>query len=358
MKAMILAAGLGERLMPLTEQRPKPLFPVVNLPVIRYNLEFLKHHGITDIVINLYHLPRMIEQELGDGSVMGVRITYSYEEELWGTGGGLKLVEPFFADEECFVVMNADILLDCDLEDAIHFHRRHGATATMVLTQHAPIQVYGAVEVDENFAIRNIAGRLEDVRESERTPAVFTGVHILSPRIFEYIPPNINSCINAYAYPKMIRNGEKVLGYLMEGFWSDLGRPETYFAANMSYLDRKISLRHYDPLAHFTLKPAKERSELACLGENVELGSEIEFKPPFIVGHNVKIGDKAHIGPYAIVGDNCQLGKHSQVSEAIVFSGCKVGNRSKVIGMVLGKKHKLRVSSSATKTQVLKAVEE
>ncbi len=355
MKAMILAAGKGTRLLPLTEQVPKPLFPVANLPIIRYNIEFLSHYGFKDIVINLCHLPKNIEQELGDGSVMGVKITYSHETELWGTGGGLKQVESFFRDEEYFVLMNADILIDCDLEDAIHFHRRRDAVATMVLTQEANTNVYGAVEIDENFAIRNIAGRIEDVRESKRTPAVFTGVHVLTPKVFEYIPPNIHSCINEYAYPKMITNRETVLGYPMEGFWADLGKPETYYATNMAYLERKIKFRHYDPLAHFTLKPDKEKAELACLGENVELGAEIRFHPPFIVGHNVRLGDRSQIGPYAIIGDGCQIGKSVGISESIVFPGSKIGNRHRLNRTILSRKIRVKIPDHATNTQILRA---
>ena len=114
MKGMIFAAGRGERLKPMTLEVPKPLFPVVNIPIIRYNIELLKKYGITEIAINLFHLPRLIEQELGDGSSIGVRLTYSHEEELWGTGGGLKRLENYFAQEDCFVAINADILIDCD----------------------------------------------------------------------------------------------------------------------------------------------------------------------------------------------------------------------------------------------------
>lgn len=357
MKAMILAAGKGERLMPLTQNLPKPLFPVANLPIIRYTIEFLKFYGIRDIIINLYHLPRLIEQELGDGSVLGVKITYSFEEELWGTGGGLKKVEKFFKDEECFVVVNADILVDCDLEDVIHFHRRNEATATMVLTQDASTSVYGAVEIDDENSIRNIAGRLDDVRESDRIPAVFTGIHVLSPKIFEYIPPNIFTCINQYAYPKMIGNKEKVIGYLMEGFWADIGRVESFYSTNMVFLDRRISFRYYDPLAHFTLKPSKDTADLVCLGENVELGNEISFNPPIIIGHNVRISDRASIGPYTIVGDGCIIGKQSHVAESIIFAGSKIGNRQKAVGMIIDRKRKLRAPSSAGNTQIMKRLE-
>jgi len=356
MKAMILAAGRGERLNPITQELPKPLVPVANLPIIRYNIEFLKHYGFNDICINVYHLPKQIEQELGDGSVLGVKLTYSYEEELWGTGGGLKQVEDFFKDEEFFVMMNADILIDCDLEDAIHFHRRNDAIATMILTQDAPVSTYGAVEIDDANLIRNIAGRIDDVRETDRIPAVFTGIHILTPRIFEYIPPNINTCINQYAYPKMVQNKEKVMGYMMEGFWADIGKPETYFSTNMLFLDRRVNFRHYDPLAHFTLKPDKETSELVCLGENVELGIEIDFKPPIIVGHNVRIGDKATIGPYVVIGDGCTIGKNAVVTDSVILPMTKVGNKQTVTSQVLDHKRKLKIDSSASNTQILEAM--
>jgi NDP-sugar pyrophosphorylase family protein len=356
MKAMILAAGKGERLLPLTQVTPKPLFPVANWPIIRYNIEFLKHYGFTEIIINVFHLAKQLEQELGDGSAMGARLSYSYEEELWGTGGGLKQVEKFFADEETFVVMNADVLIDFDLEDALHFHKRNEAVATMVLTREASIKTYGAVDIDEDSRVRNIAGRIADVRESDRISAVFTGVHILSPKIFEYIPPNINSCINAYAYPKMIQNKEHVQGYLMEGYWADIGRPETYFQTTMNVLDRKVRFRHYDPLASFTLKPNKDKAEWSVLGESVELGAEIEFLPPFMVGHNVRIGDKAKIGPYTVIGDGTVIGKNAVVSDSIIFPGCKVGNRQKVMGAIVNKKKLLRVSQAGSKTQTMEAV--
>lgn len=357
MKAMILAAGKGERLLPLTQMLPKPLFPVANWPIIRYNIEFLKHYGFTEIMVNLYHLGKQIEQELGDGSAMGARLSYSHEKELWGTGGGLKQVERFFADEECFVVINADVLIDFDLADALHFHMRNKSDATMVLTRDASIKTYGAVEIDEESRIRNIAGRIADVRESDRVAAVFTGVHILSPKIFEYIPPNINSCINAYTYPKMIQNKERVMGYLMEGFWADIGRPETYFQTTMQFLERKIRFTHYDPLASFTLKPSKDAAELAVLGESVELGAEIEFLPPFMVGHNVRIGDKSKIGPYAVIGDGSVIGKNSQVSHSIVFPNCKIASRQRVNEAIVGKKKLLRLSHSAGNTEIMEAVD-
>jgi len=344
MKAMILAAGKGERLQPLTKVLPKPLFPVANIPLIRFNIELLKKYGIIDIMINVWHLGKQLEMELGDGSALGVNIRYSREKELWGTGGGLKQVEKFFDGEEDFVLINSDILIDVDLEDVIHFHRRHQAAATMVLTKNADTKKFGAVEIDESMNIRNIAGRLEDIRESPRSAGVFTGLHIMGQAVFQYIPPNIYSCINEYAYPKMIQNGEKVIGYMMEGhFWQDLGTPESYYQANMKILNREISLSHIDPLADFKLKPAKEKLELVCLGENVELGNEIQIIPPVIIGHNSQIMDKAIIGPYAIIGNGVSIGKQSSLDHSIIFPGTKIGNKSKLNRVLIQKSQKLQL---------------
>ncbi len=350
MKAMILAAGKGERLQPLTKVVPKPLFPVANIPLIRYNIELLKKYGIVDIIINVWHLGRQLEMELGDGSTLGVNIKYSREKELWGTGGGLKQVEPFFEGEEDFVLINSDILIDVDLEDVIHFHRRHKAAATMVLTRSADTKKFGAVEIDENANIRNIAGRLEDIRESPRISGVFTGVHILGQAVFQYIPPNIFSCINEYAYPKMILNGEKVVGYMMEsGFWQDLGTPETYYQVNMKILNREISLAHIDPLLDFKLKPSQEKLGLVCLGENVELGNEIQIIPPVIIGNNSQIMDKAIVGPCAIVGNGVSIGKQCSLDHSIVFPGTKIGNKSRLNRIILQKDQKLQLEQAKKK---------
>lgn len=347
MKAMILAAGKGERLKPITENVPKPLFPVANIPIIRYNIEFLKSHGVKEFIINLYHLPTLIEQVLGDGSILGVKITYSFEEELWGTAGGLKLVESFFADDEMFILMNADNLVDFDLSEAIHFHKRHNADATMVLTKNADIKTYGAVEIDETMNVRNIGGRLDDIRESPRTAAVFSGIHILSPKVFEYIPPNINSCINAYAYPKMIKNGERVKGFITDGLWYDVGVPAKYYKTNVALLKRKIRLSYFDPFEYFQLKPEKEKTELACLGDNVELGEDIRFHPPFVVGHNVRIGDSTTIGPYAIIGDGTHISKASTIRDAIIFAGQKIQAGKTIAGQILGKKKAIEIPEEA-----------
>lgn len=225
MKAMILAAGLGTRLRPLTNTIPKPLLPVAGTPIIVWNLLLLRRHGFREVVINLHHLGPMIEQTLGGGEQYGLRISYSREPVILGTGGGIKQVEPFFSGEP-FLVVNGDTLFELDLDALIAFHRRHAAAATLVLRKDPEAERWGLVEVGSGYRIVRIAGRgVPDTAPTE--PRMFTGVHILHPRLLRDVPKGRASSI-IDAYVTAIQSGEAVLGYDAEGYWSDVGTPERY----------------------------------------------------------------------------------------------------------------------------------
>ena len=164
MKAMILAAGLGTRLRPLTDTIPKPLLPVEGLPLIVWNLLLLRAGGIREVIINLHYLGSMIEEALGDGSRWDMRITYSHEAELLGTGGGLKAAEWFF-DGQPFLVMNGDTLIDLDLQAFLDFHDVQGGVATLVLRDDPQAAQWGAVETDAQGHILRIIGQGIEERE-------------------------------------------------------------------------------------------------------------------------------------------------------------------------------------------------
>src|SRR3990172_6552461 len=208
MKAMILAAGFGKRLQPLTLKRAKPAIPVMNVPLILHNLKFIKRSGISEAVINLHYLPDSIKNIVGDGSRLGMNIAYSYETEIMGTAGGLKKAEEFLKNST-FIMINSDTLIDFDLQDAIRFHRQNNAIATMVLTDINEEEEYGSVEVDEDCGVRNILGKIQYTGKPLRRK-VFAGVHIFESRIFDFVPSGIFYEINAQVYPMLIEKGEKV----------------------------------------------------------------------------------------------------------------------------------------------------
>jgi NDP-sugar pyrophosphorylase family protein len=225
MKAMILAAGLGTRLRPLTDSLPKALLPVAGTPIIVWNLGLLRRHGITDVVINLHHLGARIEQHLGDGARFGMRVSYSHEPVILGTGGGIKQVESFF-EGDSFLVLNGDTILDVDLDAVARFHLAREALATMVVRADPDPDRWGAVELDERQRVVRITGRgRKDVTRANKR--MFAGVHVMHPRLLASVPPGRESSI-IDAYAREIERGAAIAGFEMTGYWSDVGTPERY----------------------------------------------------------------------------------------------------------------------------------
>jgi NDP-sugar pyrophosphorylase family protein len=229
MKAMILSAGLGTRLRPLTNNLPKPLLPVANRPLIHYNLLLLKKYGITDVVINLHYHAEKMREALGNGNNLGMKITYSEEPEIMGTGGGLKKVVQFFSNRS-FILINGDILVEINLDKVVEYHVKKKATATMVLREDTEPERWGVIETDPQGRIHRILGK-GDVSGEKFSKYMFTGIHVLEPKIFSYIPGGgCSSIIDAYI--EMLQKDERVFGYVMMGYWMDLGTPERYQKAH------------------------------------------------------------------------------------------------------------------------------
>lgn len=252
MKAMILAAGLGTRLRPLTYTIPKPLLPVGGVPLIVWNLLLLRRHGFRQVVINLHHLGPMIEQALGTGSKFGMRIIYSHEPVILGTGGGIKQAEPHFSGEPV-LILNGDTLVELDLEALCDFHRTSHAAATLVLREDSNAVSWGLVEVEEKERkILRITGkgRADSVPTMSR---MFAGIHILHPRLLRQVPKGVASSI-IDPYVKAIERGEPVFGYDLQGYWSDIGTAERYAQAERDVRAGRIRLEDRQPAeAHVPL---------------------------------------------------------------------------------------------------------
>lgn len=225
MKAMILAAGLGTRLRPLTDSLPKPLLPVAGMPLIVWNLLLLRKHGIREVIVNLHYLGDLIERELGDGSKWDMSLTYSHEWTLLGTGGGIKQAQWFFGNEP-FLVLNGDTLLELDVGAVMSCHRDGAALATMVLRNDPDADRWGAVEIDDRQHVLRIIGRGLSVQPAMEK-RMFAGVHVMDPQLLADVPYGRESSI-IDAYVREIEGGAVVLGYTMEGYWSDVGTPERY----------------------------------------------------------------------------------------------------------------------------------
>lgn len=237
MKGMILAAGLGTRLWPLTEGRSKPAIPFMNRPLISYSVEYLASFGIREIVVNLHHQPESIREALGDGSRLGVAIHYSYEEEILGTSGAIDRVRDLLCDGD-FVVINGKIVTDIDLGAAVRAHTATAAIATLVLRENADRERFSVVEVDSNQRISRFAGFPEPATESD-APLMFTGIQVLSPRILDYIPRNCFSHSTVHVYPRAMEAGDAVIGHVAQGEWHEMSTLERYLSSSLAFLRKK-----------------------------------------------------------------------------------------------------------------------
>lgn len=225
---MILAAGFGTRLKPLTLTTPKPLIDVGGRPLIYRTLELLQRAGVKNVVVNLHHLGGKIREALGGGEAFGLQIEYSEESEILGSGGGIKQAEKHLAGETFFVI-NGDALIDVDLNAVLDFHRKNAAMATMVLRPDADPESWGAIEIDEEHRIRQFVHKLPETGLPLRK-LMFTGVHVLEPAVFSYLTQAFSS-INEVFYPRAIGEGKPIFGYVYEGYWSDVGTWESLEAA-------------------------------------------------------------------------------------------------------------------------------
>ena len=306
MRAMLLAAGLGTRLRPLTDELPKPLLPVANRPQIHYVLDLLARAGVREVVVNLHHLGGRVRAALGDSYGGALHISYSPEPELLGTGGGLKKVERFFADEP-FILANADALTDADLRAAVRRHIEAGAAATMLLADWDPSGRYSKIEVGADGMVRRIGGVGGG---GGLSPAVFTGIHILSPEIFRRLPTGAPSCIVRDGYLPLLAAGERIAGHRVTGYWRDIGTLAAYLDANAEVLRGAL------PGA---LRVSADGDPLPRRFPGAR------FSPPALVGPGCTIEAGSVIGPAVVLGEGCRVGAGSRLEEVVALPGARFG---------------------------------
>jgi len=309
---MILAAGFGTRLKPLTNDLPKPLFPVLNRPILEHALNFLSSQGIQEIAINLHHQPEKIIDYFGDGKDFGVNLHFSREEKILGTAGGIKKLESFLKDET-FVVINSDVLADVDLKDVLKSHKEKNSKLTLVVRQDADAEKYDSIQrVDEGRIVHFLG---HSIKNSEPTAQVmFTGIQIMEPDIFSRIPENEFCGTTEDVFPGMIQDDLPVYGFLHKGYWIDMGTRETYIQAQKDALNGKV-----------TLKTSSSRNPEGPL-----------LVPPVHIGKDCEISQDAQVGPYAVLGDGCRVRSGAVVENSILWSGATVGGGLTVKNSIIG----------------------
>ena len=284
MRAMILAAGYGTRLWPLTVDRTKPAIPFLGKPLVGYVAEYLGRHGCRDIVVNLHHEPDSVRAALGDGTRFGVRLEYVFEEKILGTSGALDNARGLLEDETFFVV-NGKIVTDIDLTRALETHRETGALATLVLLPNARRERFSVVETSNEGRILGFGGMPGPGDDEKNVPLMFTGIQILEPRIFDYIPRGVFSHSTTDVYPQAIARGERVVAHTASGRWYELSTIPRYLDISLALM--KDEGRDVDVGENCAIYPHASVSESVLWDEvTIEEGARVSRA---ILGDGVRI---------------------------------------------------------------------
>jgi mannose-1-phosphate guanylyltransferase len=312
LKAVILVGGLGTRLRPLTDDRPKSVVPVLNFPAIEHTFAYLKKYSVAEIILAVNYLPDVIERYFGDGSRCGIKLIYNMEKEPLGTAGAVKNAARFI--DGTFFVFNGDIFTDLNLAEMLASHRKNKAKATISLTWVDDPSRFGVVETDTNQRVKRF---IEKPPLAEATTHwINAGTYILEPDVLDHIPENQHYMFENGLYPGLLKSGEPVYGFPYRGFWLDMGTPATYFSINADLLTSKVA----SPL----VKPLKQGKGGARCGANVTIHPSAKISPPVIIGSDCYIGAGVRINGPVVMGPGCRLEDSAVVENTILWDNVTV----------------------------------
>lgn len=328
MKAMILAAGKGTRVRPITWTLPKPMIPLIRKPVMELLIEHLRRHGILDIVINTSHLAPVIENYFRDGDRFGVRIAYSFEGELVqgelqgmavGSAGGMRKIQDFsgFFDET-FVVLCGDALVDVDFGAVLKFHKERKALATIVLRQvpREEVTKYGVVEVRPD-------GRVVRFQEKPKVEeavsnVINTGIYLFEPRVFDFIPAKQEFDIGAQLFPALVAAGEAMYGVVAPFHWLDIGSIPDFWEGTRLLLQQRVP--------GYTV-PGREIRPGIHVGIHLRVPwDQVKVDGPVYIGSGTEIGAGATVSGPAVIGSGCVLQPGAHVRECILADYTRVSS--------------------------------
>lgn len=306
---MILAGGFGTRLRPLSCTRPKTLFPVVNKPLLQWIFERLAKNNIEEAILAVNGITEYYikKQRI---SKSGLRVKYSVDppKTPLGTAGPVKKAEKLLGNSESFLVLNGDIFEEVNYSEIIKKHKENNATATIALCKVEDPSRYGVAEMGYDNRITRFVEK--PTKRTASTNLINAGIYALRPEIFEYIPKGKKVSIEREIFPKLAEQ-EKLCGYIIDGLWIDIGKPEEYLQTNKIILDKLA-------------KTQKNRR------------TKYETKEPVALDKGVTIGEKSVIGPYAILGKNVNIGKNVHINDTVVFPDAKIGDYASIKGAIIG----------------------
>jgi mannose-1-phosphate guanylyltransferase len=307
MQAVILVGGEGTRLRPLTSTVPKPVVPLVDRPFIAFMLEWLRSHGVDDVVMSCGFLATSVRNVLGDGSQMGIRLRFVEEPRPLGTAGALKFAESML--EERFLMLNGDVLTDIDLSAQIAQHEQTGARATLALVPVPDPTAYGLVRIEDDRRVREFLEKPSP--DQIDTNLISAGAYVLERDVLDLIPTGRNVSIEREVWPVLV--GAGLFGFPSDAYWLDIGTPQRYLQGTFDIIEGNVRT------------PVQERlgsDYLSVVDGSHLLGRVI---PPAVIERGVRIADGAHVGSLVVLGEGVTVGRGSIVERAVVLNGADVG---------------------------------
>lgn len=341
-KAMIMAAGIGSRLEPLTTSKPKPMVPVANIPVMEHILKLLKKHNITEVIANTHYLAPQISSYFTPGKVSGLNLEILHEEVLSGTAGGVKNCEYFLRNNETFVVMSGDSLTDVNLSKLIEQHKKAGALVSMGLKSVPKEEVVhlGVVVTDNNGKVTEFQEK-PPVEEAKST-MVNTGIYIFEPELFDYIPKDTFYDFAKQVFPAIMNDNKPIYGFEIDGYWNDIGTLLQYRITSQEVVSEntKVELPG-DNFSH------------GKIGANTKLADNVKIKDKVLIGKNCNIGSGTEIKGNTSIGHNCQIEENVTINGCVTWDNVQIGKNSTLNNCLIGKNVSISNNVTINKNAVI-----
>jgi len=328
MKAVVMAGGEGNRLRPLTSNQPKPMVPVVGKPCMEHILELLREHEMNEVIVTVAFLPQAIRSYFGQGETLGMQIGYSVEESPLGTAGSVRLTAKQL--DETFLVISGDALCDVDLSALVAFHKEKGAAVTIGLKSVENPLEFGIVVTDEE-------GRIERFLEKPSWGQVFsdtinTGIYVMEPEVLKHVPGDRPYDFSKELFPYLLEMGRPLYGYVMDGYWQDIGNLDQFRQANFDALEEKVRLN---------IPGIRIRGNV-WLGEGVEIGELEQIEGPAYIGNYCRISPGATVGSHAVLSNSVTLRERTRVTRSIIDASTHIGRSALIEGAIVGRSCDIR----------------
>lgn len=324
MKAVVMAGGFGTRIQPLTNSRPKPMLPIMNRPMMEHTMMMLKELGITEFIVLLYFKPEIIKEYFKDGSDFGIKITYVVPDDDYGTAGAVKLAQEYIGNDN-FIIISGDLVTDFDFQKIFDYHKEKKSKLTITLTPVDNPLEFGVV-------IANEEGKIEKFLEKPSWGEVFsdtinTGIYVIEPEILEYIPKNENFDFAKDLFPLLMRKGIDLMAGYAEGYWRDVGNPESYRDVHDDILTGKVKINISGQKSEFP-------DALLYSEEAYKLDKSIELTGTVVLGKNVSIENGTKLNN-VVIGDNVTIGRESKIRNSVIWESVKIERNVMLDGCVI-----------------------